>query len=155
MSRFVPPLVSSPVFVGCPCFYKPAHMQFPPHCRVRPWPSSWERRLTLSAPPSHRRRASTVFSELQLWPAWTSSSLLANPALCAASPRDSCISPVRQSCCPPRSTRTSPRAAPSCEYCSAHARGKNKAWTNTAGAPVMWIPTRSLSSLHPKNAVTL
>lgn len=106
--------------------FTPNHTFFPSFHRDRPWPSSWELKLTWSAQPSRRRRASTVFSVLRLWPAWTNSSLPTNPAQSADSPRDSYTCPAGQSSSLPPSARTSPRAAPLCEYWTA---GENKRGT--------------------------
>lgn len=141
MSRFVPwivlplcvylgfrldwVLVEIPLFVLVCSGSHVSHI-FSSHRRVRPWRSRLERRPTWSARPSHQRRASTVFSVLRLWPAWTNFSLPINPVPSAASPRDSYTFPARQSCSPPPLARTSPRAAPSCEYCWDHAGGKKK-----------------------------
>lgn len=83
--------------------------------RVHALPSSSELLRTWSARPSRQRRASTAFSVAQLWPARTNCRRRKNSARSAASPKDCYTCPARQSCCPPASARTSPKAAPSCE----------------------------------------
>lgn len=85
------------------------------YCRALLWPNSWVQRLISSARRSPPRKASTVYSAPQRWPASTSCSLSRSPAPPAASPKDSSTCPASQICCPPPSRRRRPRAARSCE----------------------------------------
>uniref|UniRef100_A0A8C7M7S0 Rho family GTPase 1 n=1 Tax=Oncorhynchus kisutch TaxID=8019 RepID=A0A8C7M7S0_ONCKI len=87
----------------------------PSCCRGPPWPSNLVRRPTWSVQPSPQRRASTVCSVLQPWPASTSCSPPPSPAPPDASPRDSSFCPASLTSSPLPSARTRPRAAPSCE----------------------------------------
>lgn len=86
------------------------------YCRVLLWPSSWVQRLIWSAQRSPRRKASTVSSALQRWPASTSCSLSRNPVPPAASPKDFSTCPASPICSPPPSRRRRPRAALLCEW---------------------------------------
>lgn len=83
--------------------------------RDQPWRSSWGPRRTWSAQHSRQRRASTVFSARQLWPALTSFSRWPSLAPTAASPNASSTCPAAPSCSHPPSRRRRPRAAQSCE----------------------------------------
>lgn len=58
-----------------------------------------------------------MFSGRRRSPAWTNCSPPTNPAPSAGSPRDSSTCPAGPISSPPPSAGTSPRAAPSCEFC--------------------------------------
>uniref|UniRef100_A0A672UGP4 Rho family GTPase 1 n=1 Tax=Strigops habroptila TaxID=2489341 RepID=A0A672UGP4_STRHB len=89
-------------------------------CRAVRRPSSSEQRVTWSARPSPRRRASTASSGP--CPASASAKPPRSPpgAPPAASPRDSCTSPAAPSSSPPPSRRKRQKAAPSCEGGGTH-----------------------------------
>lgn len=86
------------------------------YCRVLLWPSSWVQRLTWNAQRSPQRKASTVCSAPQPWPASTSCNPSRRPAPPAVSPKDFSTFPASRICSLLPWKRRRPRAVLSCEW---------------------------------------